>query len=127
MKRFQRYACLYGINRMCHVKFLMDSDEKLCTVARFILIISILDNIVCRNIIFVVRSGQVTASRVGMTLLQSVMTQTPGRRLPAQRAGHPGLTHPVPVTRGGLMNFDVDLNHTQWQPICINDPKKPTY
>ena len=50
-----------------------------------------------------------------------------GGRLPAQRAGqhHPGLTHRQAVTRGGLMNFDLDLKHTQWQPICKKWPKNP--
>ena len=68
------------------------------------------DSVGCTRLIFVARSGQGT--RLGMTLPQSVMTQTRGGRLPAQRAGqhHPGLTHHEAVTRGGLMNFDLDLN-----------------
>ena len=70
--------------------------------------------------ISVVRSGQVTASRLGMTLPQFVMTQTPGREITSTKSwpAPPRPDSPPSSYKGGLMNFDLDLKHTQWQPIC---------
>ena len=57
--------------------------------------------------IFVVRSGQVTASQLWMTLPQSVMTQTPGREITSTKSwpAPPWPDSPIASNKGRSYEF----------------------